>query len=159
MVYAEFALSGPATVTFDTDPRYLRARDLVDRGWAAFRLTRPVGQLADARPGVVVIDDPSVNAFVAASDFTGKAAAFSIQVQTGLLALDAPDDGLLGVMMHELQHAIGARGLRRQGQRAPVRDQFANGVTIRNHSVRRTWQRRQTIASARRGSPSCVAAA
>lgn len=97
----------PRAVLPTTDPRYQRARELADRGWAAFASVRPVGELAGMRPAVVVIEDPSVNAFVMPLDLTASKAAFSIQVQTGLLDVDATDDGRLGVMMHELQHAIG----------------------------------------------------
>ena len=94
-----------------SDPRYRQARELADRGWAAFRGVRPVGLLHDKRPAVVVIDDPDVNAFVMPFDPDATHAAFAIMVQTGLLAVDAPDDGRLAVMMHELQHAIGLQVL------------------------------------------------
>ncbi len=92
------------TILSETDPRFQRARALLDRGWDAFRLRRPVGMLAAQRPALVLLDDPAVNAFVA-PDLATQTSAFSVQVQTGLLAGGADDDELLGVMMHELQHA------------------------------------------------------
>jgi hypothetical protein len=92
------------TILPETDPRFQRARALLDRGWDAFRVRRPVGMLAAHRPALVLLEDPVVNAFVA-PDYATNTSAFSVQVQTGLLAGDATDDVLLGVMMHELQHA------------------------------------------------------
>ncbi|MGE0869499.1 MAG: M48 family metalloprotease [Kofleriaceae bacterium] len=89
-----------------TDPRFLRARQLLDRGWAAFRDARAVGGLYALRPGLVVIDDNVPNAFVAPDLMNGNA-GFVVMVQTGLLAATTGDDALVGVMMHELQHAVG----------------------------------------------------
>jgi hypothetical protein len=96
----------PRTLLDATDPRFAHVRELADKGWEAFSKARPVGELAKKRPGVVLIDDDTPNAFVAPDISSGKA-GFSIQVQTGLLSLNASDDQLLGVMMHELQHAVG----------------------------------------------------
>ncbi len=107
----------PRAIVAHDDPRYMQARALADRGWDAFRTVRPVGKLADARPAVVVLEDPNVNAFVAPFDDMAKQGAFSIQVQTGLLAVDAPDDGRLGVMMHELQHVVGLHVIAGVGDR------------------------------------------
>lgn len=89
-----------------SDPRYAKARDLLDRGWAAFREHRPVGKLYDKRPALVVVDDPAVNAFVIGEEATGLS-VFTVMVQTGLLAVGGSEDALLGIMMHELQHAVG----------------------------------------------------
>ena len=96
----------PRTLLDASDARFAHVRELADKGWQAFSKARPVGRLAAQRPGVVLIDDASPNAFVAPDLASGKA-GFSIQVQTGLLSLGASDDALLGVMMHELQHAVG----------------------------------------------------
>ena len=104
---AAAAHRAPRAILPPSDPRFQQARDLADRGWAAFRDVRPVGRLHDLRPAVVVIEDPDVNAFVMPFTFEATQASFAIMVQTGLLAVDAPDDGRLAVMMHELQHAIG----------------------------------------------------
>jgi hypothetical protein len=99
-------LRAPRTIVAESDPRFQKARDLLDRGWEAFRKVRPVGDLRDARPALVVIEDPGVNAFVIPDIATGLS-AFSVTVQTGLLDRESTDDGRLGVMMHELQHAVG----------------------------------------------------
>src|SRR5262249_19416045 len=92
-----------------SDALYVRARELVDRGWLSFRDHRPVGALYQRRPAVVVIDDPHVNAFVMPD--AGRA-AFTIMVQRGLMERAAVDDQKLGVMMHELQHVIGLHVIR-----------------------------------------------
>lgn len=89
----------------DEDPRFLRMRALLDDGWQAYQRTNPVGRLAEARPALVVIEDSSVNAFVAPDLDTGNA-AFAVMVHSG--ALDAqPDEApMLGLVMHELEHAV-----------------------------------------------------
>jgi hypothetical protein len=89
-----------------TDPRYVQARSLLDRGWEAFREHRPVGKLYPKRPALVVVDDPSVNAFVIGETESGLS-VFAVMVQTGLLEVGGSEDALLGIMMHELQHAVG----------------------------------------------------
>jgi peptidase M48-like protein len=96
----------PRAILPESDPRFVHARALLDRGWAAFREQRPVGRMAMQRPAMVLLDDPTVNAFVA-PDLVQQKSAFSVQVLTGALAAGATDDELVGVMMHELQHAIG----------------------------------------------------
>ena len=96
----------PRTIIAESDPRFQHARDLLDRGWDAFRAHRPVGKLADKRPALVVLDDSTINAFVV-PDAEKQLSAFSVQVLTGALATNADDDALLGLMMHELQHAVG----------------------------------------------------
>jgi len=109
-----------------SDPRFAHVRELADRGWAAFSKARPVGQLAEKRPAVVLIDDDTPNAFVVPDLASGKA-AFSIQVQSGLLSLGASDDSVLGVMMHELQHRRPARR-RRHARPHP---QVLRGLRVR----------------------------
>lgn len=96
----------PRVILPETDPRFQRARALLDRGWAAFRTYRPVGELRDRRPALVLLEDPTPNAFVM-PDLAQNKSAFSIQVQTGLFAKGADDSAYLGVMMHEFQHAVG----------------------------------------------------
>jgi Zn-dependent protease with chaperone function len=90
----------------ETDPRFVKARELLDRGWETFRKHRAVAQLAERKPALVVIDDPVVNAFVIGDHKTGLS-VFSVHVQTGALDAMAPDDANLGLMMHELQHGCG----------------------------------------------------
>jgi len=97
----------PRALLPETDPVFRRARDLLDRGWAAFRSHQPVGeQLATRRPALVLLADPTRNAFVM-PDLDLKKSAFSIQVQTGFFDAKVDDSAFLGVMMHELQHAVG----------------------------------------------------
>lgn len=96
----------PRTILPPTDPRYAQVHKLLDKGWDAFKTHRPVGKLADKQPAVVIVDDPEPNAYCI-SDEPGKLSAFTVVVQSGLLAVDATDDSRLGVMLHELQHAVG----------------------------------------------------
>ncbi len=96
----------PRKMLPETDPKFQKARELLDRGWEVFRTHRAVGLLGDKRPALVVLEDPVNNAFVA-PDLATDTSAFSVQVQTGLLDAGASDDANLGVMMHELQHAVG----------------------------------------------------
>lgn len=88
------------------DPRTQHARAVLDRGWAEFKRLRPVGKLGELVPALVVIEDPEPNAFVTADPNRQYAtSAFAVVVHTGLL--DHGDEaGQLGVMMHELQHAV-----------------------------------------------------
>ncbi|HEY4177376.1 MAG TPA: hypothetical protein VGM90_11105 [Kofleriaceae bacterium] len=94
----------PRRVLGESDPRFQKTRALLDRGWAAFRASRPVGELGNLRPALVVIDDPTKNAFVI-PDIATDTSAFAVMVDTGLPIDD--EAAALGVMMHELQHAVG----------------------------------------------------
>jgi len=96
----------PRSSVPESDPRFQRARALVDRGWVGYRENRPVGDLAAFRPALVLLEDPTVNAFVVPDVATDRS-GFAVIVQTGLLEAGAPDEEMLGVMMHELQHAVG----------------------------------------------------
>jgi hypothetical protein len=96
----------PRALIPESDPRYAQARSLLDRGWEAFREHRPVGKLYAKRPALVVVDDSEVNAFVIGETETGLS-VFTVMVQTGLLEVGGSEDALLGIMMHELQHAVG----------------------------------------------------
>ena len=96
----------PRKFLTSADPRWAKTRALLDRGWEAFKNNRPVGKLRDKRPGLVMLEDPEPNAFVAPSLALDKA-GFTVMVQTGLFSTGGSDDGALGVMMHEFQHAIG----------------------------------------------------
>jgi hypothetical protein len=105
-VWMQKGKPGPRTILPTTDPRFAPVRALLDRGWAAFQTHRPVGKLADQRPALVLIDDSEPNAYVI-GDKDKQLSAFVVVVQTGLLSVNATDDARLGVMMHELQHAVG----------------------------------------------------
>jgi hypothetical protein len=98
----------PRAVVPSSDPRWARMRALLDRGWASYRRVNPVGDLAEASPALVVIDDPSVNAFVMPEGLDAKRAALAVVVHTGTLdRAGLSDDAMLGLVMHELEHAIG----------------------------------------------------
>jgi hypothetical protein len=97
----------PRAILSPADPRFAKVRTLLDRGWAAMRTSRPVGRLADARPALVFVEDPSVNAFVYPEDLDQKRASFAVMIHTGTLGIDTTEDANLGLMMHELQHAVG----------------------------------------------------
>jgi hypothetical protein len=89
-----------------SDPRWAKTRDLLDRGWEAFKANRPVGLLSEKRPALVFLEDATPNAFVAPDLASGKA-GFAVMVLTGLFETGGTDDGAMGVMMHEFQHAVG----------------------------------------------------
>ncbi|HEY4060197.1 MAG TPA: hypothetical protein VGM39_26465 [Kofleriaceae bacterium] len=93
-------------VIADTDPRFIRTRALVDKAWDYFKAANPMGQLADKHLALVMLEDPSVNAFVTSDVETGKA-ALSIQVLAGLYVDGVTDDDIINVMFHELEHTYG----------------------------------------------------
>jgi hypothetical protein len=104
--WAEEEHREPRKLLTPADPRWAKTRALLDDGWAAFKANRPVGVLRDKRPGLVLLDDPAPNAFVAPDLATGNA-GFAVMVQTGLFETGGSQDGAMGVMMHEFQHVIG----------------------------------------------------
>ena len=87
-----------------SDPRFVHMRELLDQGWAAYSKVIPVGML-DRAPELVVIDNPTPNAFMAL-DVTSNHVAWVVMVQSGLIDLGAPDADVLGVVMHELTHGV-----------------------------------------------------
>jgi hypothetical protein len=93
-----------ATPLPETDPLVVRARALTDRAWAAFVAMNHLGKLAEMHVGVVVLPDPTINAFVSGSMDSTKA-VLSVQYHTAILAPDIGDEELLGVVWHELTHA------------------------------------------------------
>lgn len=95
-------LREPRTLLPTSDPHYTRMRALLDEGWAAYREVKAVGELGAREPELVVIEDPTVNAFVQGD---GDKAAFAVMVQTGLMDA-ASDEQLVAIVMHELTHAI-----------------------------------------------------
>jgi hypothetical protein len=97
------AADGIATVP-STDARYAAARARVDKTWEMYKAGVQLGTLADKRLALVLVDDPSVNAFVMPTATPGVG-YFAINVNTGLL--DAPsmtEDQFHGIMFHELTH-------------------------------------------------------
>jgi hypothetical protein len=93
----------PRALVPPSDPRFTRMRELLDRGWESYKKSMPVG-LLDQAPELVIIDDPTPNAFVA-RDRPSNKAAWTVMVQTGAM-VDQSDGALLGVVMHELTHAV-----------------------------------------------------
>lgn len=100
------------------DPRYRDVRAALDRGWEAFRVARSVGKLAAARPALVILDRPFASGAFVAGDPMNNTQPFVVFVETAMLALDADPDGVLGIMLHELQHGVGLHLL---GDRARFR--------------------------------------
>lgn len=98
-------LRDPRVLVPSTDPRFTRMRDLLDRGWAAYHEHYPVADLSIERPALVLIDDPVVNAFVI-PDLATDRSGFAVMVQTGVFDQGAPDDEMLGLVFHELEHAV-----------------------------------------------------
>ena len=103
-----FKARDPAAVLVPhSDPRYTRLRGLLDRGWAAYQATNDVGELAQERPTLVIVDSPAINAYVTTDSAGGSMkSVLSVQFFTGLLTLNPSDDELIAVIMHELEHAI-----------------------------------------------------
>jgi hypothetical protein len=105
VVLAAEQLREPRAVVSEDDPRFVRMREMLDQGWEAYRAIAPVGALKDP-PELVLVQDPAINAFALADLDTGKS-GFVVVVQTGLLDAGIEDHELLGVVMHELEHAVG----------------------------------------------------
>lgn len=132
----------PRSILPETDPRFVKIRGLLDRGWDAFRTRRPVGLLRDIRPGLVMVDDPGVNAFVIPDIATDRSALVVI-VQTGALTANQSDEAVLGVVMHELQHAVGLhliRGVKMRMDRyyvAPALGEPIGRLQLDEHAIAR----------------------
>ena len=94
-----------------SDPRFVRVRKQLDKGWAAFKSHRPVGKLADQTPALVLVDRPLINAAFVFGDRIHNKQPFVVMVETPALELGADDDAVLAVMMHELEHAVGLQKL------------------------------------------------
>ena len=95
-------LREPRALLPDTDAHHVRMRALLDEGWAAYTQVIAVGDLAARPPELVIVEDPSINAFVQGD---GEKAAFAVMVHTGIMDV-ATDEELVSIVMHELTHAI-----------------------------------------------------
>jgi len=115
----------PRALVDASDARFAAMRELLERGWASYAVERPVGAL-DRAPELVVIDDPGVNAFVAFDRGVEKI-GWAVMVQTGLIELGASEPALLGVVMHELTHAVDRHVLPDAGERVLIHYQVAPG--------------------------------
>ena len=114
----------PRALIPPSDARFTRMRELLDRGWASYQKHMPVGMI-DQPPELVVIDDPTANAFVA-RDLASNKAAWVVMVQTGAME-NQPDHSLLGVVMHELTHATKLHVLPGTGDRVRIHYQTTSG--------------------------------
>ena len=98
----------PRTIIPTHDPRFIRLRRLLDRTWHAYRAAYEVGDMADRTPQLVVFEDPSLNAFLPGDirkDF--KAAALVVVANSGVGDLLSNDEQIMGILAHELEHALG----------------------------------------------------
>jgi hypothetical protein len=98
-------LRPPRAIIPSTDPRFIRMRGLLDQGWDAYRERFPLADLADESPGLVLLEDASINAFVI-SDLESGRSALAVMVHSAVLDAGVPDDEMLGLVMHELAHAV-----------------------------------------------------
>lgn len=90
-----------------TDPRFAKMEGLLREGWEAYKAAYDLGDLADATPQLVLVDSPGVNAFALRQGAPpNDRIGLAVMVYTGLIDLNAPDDALLGVVMHELAHGL-----------------------------------------------------
>jgi hypothetical protein len=88
-----------------SDARHAPTQALIDEGWEAYKKVFKVGELADERVQLVLIDNSSVNAF-AMGDKDRVRAGLAMMVNTGLIDANAPKAQVLGVIMHEFHHAM-----------------------------------------------------
>jgi len=99
-------LRAPRAIISQDDPRFVRMRELLHRGWESYKKTNPLADLAQHEPLLVVLEDPTVNAFVMPDLDSGKA-GFAVMVHTRTLDTEGLDDAaMLGLVMHELTHAV-----------------------------------------------------
>jgi hypothetical protein len=89
-----------------TDPRFAPTQALLDEGWEVYKSRYEVGDLADERVQLILVENPMVNAFVLADNDRTRA-GLAVLVNTGLVDSNSPKDQVLGLIMHELAHAIG----------------------------------------------------
>ena len=93
----------PRRTVSPDDPRFQHMRALLDAGWSSYATSAPIGRL-DRAPELILIDDTLSNAW-ATIDLASKRSAWVIMVHTALLAGQHDDDAMLGLVMHELEHA------------------------------------------------------
>jgi hypothetical protein len=92
----------PRALLPESDEHHVRMRALLDEGWEAYMQVNAVGDLAERALELVVVEDPSINAFVQGD---GEKAGFAVMVHTGIIDA-ASDEELVSIVMHELTHAI-----------------------------------------------------
>jgi hypothetical protein len=96
----------PRAIVPSSDARWIKMRALLDKGWQSYQSANKVGDLAKFSPALVVVDDPTVNAF-ALADLASERSGFAVMVHTATLDADTPEGPMLGLVMHELEHAVG----------------------------------------------------
>lgn len=99
---AEVTFSSPLPVG---DPLFVRARAIADRVWSTFPTAHAIDRLAARRLSVVVLDDPSENAFVIPSA-DGEKSTLVVTLLSGLLQPTYSDEAIAGVIAHELGHIV-----------------------------------------------------
>jgi hypothetical protein len=106
--YAEQQGIAPRAAIPVTDARYDRANKVVADAWTGFRQLYPERMASLPAPYVVLLEDPTVNAY-AVYDPAVKASPDAFFILTGALGSDtAPiDEGqLYGLVAHELTHLV-----------------------------------------------------
>jgi hypothetical protein len=86
-----------------SDARHANMQALLDEGWQAYQATHDVGDLRAKRVQLVLVDSATPNAFVVSYQ---AMVGLVVMVNVGLVDFDAPKEQLLGIVMHELEHAI-----------------------------------------------------
>lgn len=102
--YAGTSLAAERPPIPATDARFARMQELITKGWEAYQAVNPVGELAKEKAHLVLVDDTQPNAFAMSSN---GSIGLVVMVTPKLIDLGAPDEQLMGVVMHELEHAIG----------------------------------------------------
>jgi hypothetical protein len=87
-----------------TDARYAKTRALLDKSWDLYKAHTPLGKLAEQRLSLVLISDPTVNAYVYPSTTTPGMAYDAVFVHSGLIDSAMTEDEFHGIMFHELTH-------------------------------------------------------
>jgi hypothetical protein len=87
-----------------SDAHYAKARALLDKSWDMFKANTPLGKLAEQRLSLVLISDPTVNAYVYPSTTMPGMAYDAVFIHTGLLDSAMTADEFHGIMFHELTH-------------------------------------------------------
>jgi hypothetical protein len=90
-----------------TDGRFAMMQSLLDEGWEAYQAAHEVGDLKDKRVQLVLVTNDERNAFVVPEFPSLEKAGLAVMVNTGLIDFNAPKEQLMGIVMHELEHAIG----------------------------------------------------
>jgi hypothetical protein len=137
------AVKGPSVST--TDARFAPTQSLIDEGWAAYKSIYSVGDLADKRVQLVLVQNDAVNAFVI-PDKDLVRAGLVVMVNTGLVDLNAPKAQVLGVIMHEFQHAMGLHVNRtvkdrmRTYYKAPATSEPIGNTQVEDPAVRAAFE-------------------